>query len=337
MAGSRPIAYCRTVLPTVDDVYRRYRRFAETQARGTSPTYEKWASGVATDRAVAELIAALPPIKQQPNLVFAAARWVGAPVGPYPQFRSWLLEQWVDVAPVVMSRATQTNEAGRCAVLLPQLHRIPGPLALIEVGASAGLCLYPDRYSYRYDTGHDVVALDPAGWPSAVLLDCRIEHAAPPDRLPDIVYRAGVDLSPIDVRAADLGWLQTLIWPEHDQRVARLHAAAAIAGAEPVDLVKGDLVEMLPALVQAAPAGASVVVFHTAVLTYLEPEHRQRFMNLVQSMPNVTWLSNEGAGVLPGGADQRTAAAGGRMVLVRDGEAVALTGPHGQTYEALHD
>ena len=30
---------------------------------------------------------------------------------------------------------------------------VDGPLSLIEVGVSAGLCLYPDRYSHLYD-GH---------------------------------------------------------------------------------------------------------------------------------------------------------------------------------------
>jgi Uncharacterized protein conserved in bacteria (DUF2332) len=34
-------------------------------------------------------------------------------------------------------RATQTNEAGRCAVLLPVLAALPQPLALLDVGASA--------------------------------------------------------------------------------------------------------------------------------------------------------------------------------------------------------
>ena len=35
-------------------------------------------------------------------------------------------------------------------MLLPVLAALPQPLALLEVGASAGLCLYPDRYAYRY-------------------------------------------------------------------------------------------------------------------------------------------------------------------------------------------
>ena len=81
--------------------------------------------------------------------MFAAARHLGAPEGPYAPFRSWLVSKWADVVGVVASRSTQTNEAARCAVLLPPLSRVDGDVALIEAGASAGLTLYPDRYSYR--------------------------------------------------------------------------------------------------------------------------------------------------------------------------------------------
>ena len=37
------------------------------------------------------------------------------------------------------------------------------PLALIEVGASAGLALFPDRYSYEFDDGVTVTRLGPGG------------------------------------------------------------------------------------------------------------------------------------------------------------------------------
>jgi hypothetical protein len=49
-----------------------------------------------------------------------------------------------------MKRRTQTNEPARCATLLPLLALLPQPLALLEIGASAGLCLLPDLYSYKY-------------------------------------------------------------------------------------------------------------------------------------------------------------------------------------------
>jgi hypothetical protein len=48
----------------------------------------------------------------------------------------------------MLAQSTQTNEPGRCAALLPMLARLPEPLALLEVGASAGLCLLPDFYTY---------------------------------------------------------------------------------------------------------------------------------------------------------------------------------------------
>ncbi|OPG02687.1 hypothetical protein B1L11_42010 [Microbispora sp. GKU 823] len=76
--------------------------------------------------------------------------------------------------------------------------RVPAAaLALIEVGASAGLCLSPDRY--RYDDLPPVGLVD-----SPVVLTCRTNGRVPvPERVPDVVWRAGIDLDPVDVvRAA---------------------------------------------------------------------------------------------------------------------------------------
>jgi hypothetical protein len=313
-----------------------YRRFAQLEARTVSPVFFDWASSIAEDRDVLDLIASLPRHKRQPNLVFAAARLKGAPVGPYAGFRLWLLAHWAEVQPVVLERSTQTNEAGRCAVLLPVLSRLEGPLALIEAGASAGLCLFPDRYSYRYSTGDKIVSLDPAAGPSAVELSCEIDAASVPERLPEIVSRAGVDLNPLDVRdPSQAEWLETLIWPEHGDRRIRLRAAAAVASVDPPTLLRGDLIETIPKLVAEAPRGATVVVFHSAVLVYLEPERRAQFVELMRSMTEVTWVSNEGERVLPAVAEQLTAPARGRTVVAVNGRPRALVGPHGQSYEPL--
>ena len=187
-----------------------YERFAVVEARGVSPLYEEWAVSIADDDAVLALIEGLPRHKRQPNLVFGAARFAGAPLSPYPEFREWLLEQWPVVQPVIQQRMTQTNEAARCAVLLPLLSRIDGPAALIEAGASAGFCLYPDRYSYLYrtDDGGETV-LHPADGPSTVELPCTLKGTQAPTRLPDVVWRAGIDLNPLDVQdPEDMAWLE---------------------------------------------------------------------------------------------------------------------------------
>lgn len=316
-----------------------YRRFAEVEAHGVSKIYYEWAKAVAEDPEALTLIEKLPGIKRQPNLVFAAARFLGAPVGSYDVFRSWLVSHWSQVVPVVMERATQTNEAARCAVLLPILSRLEGTQALIEVGASAGLCLYPDRYSYRYDINdiNDInVSLDPADGPSPVVIPCTIDAASVPARMANIVWRAGVDLNPLDVRDPDqVAWLETLVWPEHSSRRERLHAAVEMVAAAPPHLVRGDLVEMTQELVEMAPAGSHVVIFHSAVLVYLQAERREKFVALISSLPNVTWVSNEGSGVLPSVTEQVPVATGGRTILAVNGKPVALAGPHGQSYQAL--
>ena len=314
-----------------------YRRFAELEATGVSKTYTEWALGVADDPAVLTLICALPPGKRQPNLVFAAARFVGAPIKAYREFRDWLVEHWADVEPVIMSRSTQTNEAARCAVLLPILDRLAGPLALIEAGAAAGLVLYPDRYSYLYTVnGTESVRIDPSDGPSSVVIPCAIDAASVPTRIPKIAWRAGVDLNPIDVANSDqLAWLETLIWPEHAERRGRLHRAADILATDPPRLVAGDIVDKIPDLVSAAPSGARVVVFHSAVLAYLSEDRRSSFVDMVRSLDGITWVSNEGAQVLPFITEQVDEEIRGRTILAVDGKPVALAGPHGQSFAAL--
>lgn len=307
----------------------RYRAFAEVEARGMSATYEAWAAGVATDAALIELIEELPVAKRQPNLVFSAARFQGCPLGPYAVFREWLHRHWIEVRATVLDHATQTNEAGRCALHLPVLARIPGPLALLEVGASAGLCLYPDRYGYRYD-GRE--PLEPSDGPSPVLLDCETTGGVPiPSELPDVVWRAGIDLNPLDVRRADdLAWLDALIWPEHDDRRARLRAAASLVAADPPRLVEGDLVEQLGRVAAEAPAGATLVVLHTAVIAYLGEEAKRRFVAEVANL-DAHWLSVEGRGVVPGiAAREDVHNASSDFVLALDGEQLAWVQPHGR-------
>ncbi|MEV4900833.1 DUF2332 domain-containing protein [Citricoccus sp. NPDC055426] len=263
--------------------------------------------------------------------MFAAARLHGA-AGPYASFRGTLME-----------RSTQTNEAARCAVLLPFLAELKQPIALIEVGASAGLCLLPDRYSYRYGDGP---RLDPEAGPSEVVIECDLGPGLTvPDNLPQVSWRAGIDLDPVDVRDPEsTDWLEALIWPEHQDRPDRLRSALDIARRDPPRLVAGDLNEALPALAAEAPADATLVVFHTAVLAYLDPAARADFVETVNGLPG-HWISNEGGGVVPLSSPDsaprpptEAAAEGaqdGRFVVAVDGVPRAVADPHGRSVAGL--
>ncbi|MEQ4303180.1 DUF2332 domain-containing protein [Plantactinospora sp. B6F1] len=304
-------------------IARRYLEFGTREARGVSPGYERLSLAVSRDDVLLNLIGTLPRAKQQPNLLFGVVRLLGGPVDEPAAFREYTVANWPVIAAEMRTRATQTNEAGRCALLLPVLTFLPQPLALLEVGASAGLCLYPDRYAYRYGD-HRLGA-------GAPVLDCTATGVAPPTRLPEVVWRAGLDLNPLDVTdPADLAWLDATIWPEHAYRRARLRAAAAVVAAEPPLLVRGDLVDDLPALAAQAPPEATLVVFHTSVLYQVPAPRRQAFADLVRGLPG-HWIANEAPEVLLHDGLPEPPSDAFHNVLALDGRPLAWTRGHGQS------
>ncbi len=314
------------------EIAERYRDFAAF-ARDDSPCFDAWALGVAEDAEVRAWLARLPRIKQQPNLVFAAARWHGAPApAPYDALREVLLGP-EDLTGTILARSTQTNEAGRLATLTPVLASYAGPLALVEVGASAGLCLYPDRYDYHWPPLGELVG---SGGPS---LTCVAQGGMPvPGQHPEVAWRGGVDLNPLDVTDADAtDWLTTLVWPEQDDRRDLLRSALEVARADPPRLVRGDLLEELPGLLDEASRHGTPVVLHSAVVAYLDHADRGRFADAMRAhvaAGRCHWVANEAPGVVPGiePPEPRLAA---RFVLAGDGVPVAWTHGHGHAIDWL--
>jgi hypothetical protein len=310
-----------------------YATFAG-DARGRSPLYEELALGVAGDREIIALLAELPEPKQQPNLLLAAVKLLCGVAGGWAQFRRWFLDRRAEVVALMLACRTQTNEPARCATLLPLLATLPQPLALLEVGAAAGLCLLPDRYGYDYD-GHRVPPARPSG-AAAPTFACRASRSTPlPDRGVDVVWRAGLDVEPVDVRDPDqVAWLEALVWPGEGARLELLRAAVAVARADPPRLVRGDLRNDLPVLAAEAPRDATLVVFHTAVLIYVaDAGERAAFAETVGGLDAV-WVANEAPGVVAGAEPSRPWPVG-RFLLTRDARPVAWTESHGASIDWL--
>jgi hypothetical protein len=315
-------------------IQRRYREFAETECRGYSDLYYRLALSVSEDGEVAAFIAGME--ETQPNLFLASIQLLtGAARMPASgaELRAFVKRRGDEVRAVMRTRRTQTNEVGRCAVLLPALP--PGPLALVEVGASAGLCLLFERYAYEFGSTHLGAAS------SAVRLRCAATGPVPlPPCVPRIVWRRGLDLRPIDVHDGDaVRWLLACVWPEHHERRRRLEGAVAAARADPPVVRDGDLVDDLPALLAEAPDDAQLVVFHSAVLSYVSRERRQAFADALADASkrrDIIWLANEAAGVVP--ELPAVAPSGALRFLVartrfvngqRRSELLALAHPHG--------
>ena len=90
-------------------VAQRYREFGRYEARGRSRAYEALAEAVAGDAALVSFIASLPPEKRQPNLLFAAARYLlGAPAD-ITHLRAMVSQAATELSWQMLSRRTQTN------------------------------------------------------------------------------------------------------------------------------------------------------------------------------------------------------------------------------------
>jgi hypothetical protein len=303
-----------------------YHRAASRDLVGHSALHVEWAAGVARDDDVLALLDRLPRERRQPSLIFSVATWLGAEATGYPAFRTWLVENWPAVEAAARERRTQTNEVGRCAPLVVALARIPGPLALLEVGAAAGLCAIPERYSYRFGERPVLGSGEP-------LIECAVEGAvAVPQSLPDIRWRLGLDLHPLSAADADdAEWLEALVPLDRPDRRARLGVALATARHDPPRVIAGDALGDLVTAAAEAPVDLTLVVVSLGTLVYLSPESRAAFPSAAAAAgARLVTLEQSGIADRPAGR-----VPGGRFVLALDGEAIAEASPHGDRLSAL--
>lgn len=217
--------------------------------------------------------------------------------------RAFLARERAWVADFIRS-APQTNEPRRAiGLLVGFLHlgaQFDLPFDTLEIGASAGLNLYWDRYAHRTDAWA-------WGTTSPALIETSWTGPPPPLDAPIRVRsRSACDLDPPDIRdAQDRLRLRAYIWPDQADRLARFDTAVAIALEHGVHVERADAAAWLEQrLAQRAP-DALTVVYHSVFYQYPPREVRARIRQAIEragaaSETPLAWLRLEPEAVFGG-------------------------------------
>jgi len=284
-------------LETIEQIADLFDGYAEKVFLPSSPLYAAIARGISQDHEVVQHLETVAQERILPVALMAAVHDLileGAqhPLADYfltrtpnprpaddvyPHWREFFFEHQAAILWRVQHRRVQTNEIRRSACLMPAFaqifERTHQPLAMIEVGCSAGLTMLWDRLRYDYD-GRQVGPED-----ASLTLHTAVRGTPPPlpQTWPAVKARVGFDLNPLDgTDPADARWLQALIWPEQVERRARLQAGLALLQQHRPRIVQGDVLEVLPELIESMPLEATLVVYHSYVLVQLPPELREQ-------------------------------------------------------------
>jgi hypothetical protein len=215
------------------------------------------------------------------------------------------------LARTIATRTTQTNEIGRCAVLWPILQGLSEatdgrPIALLDVGCSAGLNLGVDHWRYRYvddATGATIAATPPTRDARAPEIACRVlagtrAGAVGSAASPRIVSRAGIDQAPVSVDDdIETRWLRACLWPGDAERRQRFDAAVAIARTQRWPLAgTTDAAASVQAWLRDVPGDVTPVIFNSWVLYYFDAPSLRRHVEVVLgsvARQGAVWISAE--------------------------------------------
>jgi hypothetical protein len=288
---------------TIAEAAEAFDRLADAEGADI-PMYARLCREIAADDALAGLLLQAPVGQRLPVLLLAAlhdvvladpsvplAAWypsVGGHVDHHSELHAALVHTLAlhedRVLELLAHRQVQTNEVNRCVAWRLGLGTVAAhddrALALVEVGASAGLNLFPDRYRVELSSRGATATLGDADAPVHLSTTLRSGPWPGPLAIPPVVSRVGLDQRPLDVTDADdARWLTACVWPEQQERFDRLRAAIASCASAPPTVRRGDLVDDLDDVLDRAPASAHVVVLCSWVLAYVERSRRAAFLD----------------------------------------------------------
>lgn len=248
---------------------------------------------------MAPQLAALYPLNQR--------GWDMARIWPVAE--AWL-DAHVEFARAYLQSPPQTNETRRSIILLPGFLRLAArcerPMHLLELGASAGLNQFWDRFNYSTDqwsrSGESAVT---------IRTDWRAPVPAHLDAVPEIASRAACDLSPIDLTDPEqVLRLKSYTWADQPERLARLDAAISLAQAQNVQVEPADAAAWLADRLAHRPATGLTVIYHSVFLIYPPRDVIAEIMQTIRSAgaqatdaAPVVWLSYESEALFGGDTD----------------------------------
>lgn len=181
-----------------------------------------------------------------------------------------------------IERPPQTNEVGRAAALAGGFLAIASltslPLAIYEIGASAGLNLHWDHFAY------DLGGLAIGKATSLPLIAPAWDGPKPPTVDVLVVDRAGCDRTPIDIRSKDDALrLRAYIWADQTERLARLDQAMDLVHSSRVRIVHADAADWASLRLAERRPGVATVLFHSIVWQYIEKGSRMRLEHAIEA------------------------------------------------------
>ena len=304
----------------IGDLFRA--RAAELERDGRSRLYVELMRGAGADADAGGIVAAIfagdeatPGSVPELRLLAALhhlvlsgdapqlARHFPSAGGDAPPARAWpaarrTIAEHEAVVRRLAQRTLQTNEPGRCVSLyggllwLSERHRLP--IRLLEIGASAGLNLNVDRFGY-------VVGGVSLGASGSALEFTEPWQGRPVDDPPAaaarlrVTERAGCDMAPIDAATPDgLLTLQSYIWPDEPERLARIAQAAGVAARFPVSVERRSAAAWLLAQLAGARPDTLTVVWQSVVNQYLDGGERDAIRSAFASAGGtLAWLTLE--------------------------------------------
>jgi hypothetical protein len=211
------------------------------------------------------------------------------------------------LATIIRDETVQTNETQRGLFwLAPTIAAGLKHIHLVDLGASAGLNLVADQRRYTWTDGE---ASESFGLAPSNQFICRVAPRLPnflerDHPVPMIVSRTGCDLNPFRLETyEDRAKLESFIWPDQIQRLARLDEGIAahrsVSLHQQISIHKANLPHDLPRFLNLLHFQDEypVVIYNTYMTTYLD-DHGRAMRDYIdrwskQQKRAVFWIQSE--------------------------------------------